>query len=97
MKKPERKDLKPSILVTNLEKDNILGNSDEIDSEASPLETPNLLRRIVRTDVNSLNTSIVEQEGKIESSPKKNPTSQLFGKLKDQNPFVENNFMAFTS
>ena len=45
---------------------------------------PGMGRRISGEDRNnSLNTSTVEQEGKIDSSPKKNPTNQLY----IQNPF----------
>jgi hypothetical protein len=49
----------------------ILGSSDDIESEPSPVEMPALHRRVVsRSGAGSLNTSIVEQEGKIGGSPK---------------------------
>lgn len=40
MQKPQPKDFKPSIMISNFEKDTILRDSDNIDSEASPLTIP---------------------------------------------------------
>ena len=65
--------------MPSIKTDVILQNSDEVDSEASPIIIPGMGRRISGEDrTNSLNTSTVEQEGKIDSSPKKNQTNQLF-------------------
>ena len=59
--------------MPSIKTDVILQNSDEVDSEASPIIIPGMGRRISGEDrTNSLNTSTVEQEGKIDSSPKKN-------------------------
>ena len=82
--------------------DNILRNSDDLDSVASPIATHHLRRRAIsrvsaEERTNSLNTSTVEQEGKIDSSPKKNHLNQLIAS-KHQNPFeVKQDQSAFAS
>jgi hypothetical protein len=93
--KPEPKDIKPSLFSQPVER--IMRHSDEIDSESSPVATPGN-RRTNRSgdDVNSLNASMVEQEGKIECSPQKNATNQLFAG-KNQNPFEIKAEMGFTN
>jgi hypothetical protein len=47
-------------------------------------------------ELNSLNASMVEQEGKIDSSPQKASTNQLFAG-KHQNPFEIKQEMGFTN
>ena len=75
-------------MISTLKDDNILRNSDEIDSEASPIPEKKIrVRNLSKSGEGSLNTSTVEQEGRIDSSPKKNPTNQLVAG--QDNPFTD--------